>query len=312
MDELADSLARYGIQPWLTFTRTLVALVGPDSSLLSCNSAFDNIRSNLPATENLTEIFISFEQVLQAAQENEKPRQICVELVARQSGAKFNCLLIPLPDKNLLFFAEAIQQSQAEFNELAEELQKNKRALDLKKIELQAVLDQVDEIAHTDPLTYISNRRQIVGNLQRETAHCDRYHDPLTIFMVDIDHFKNINDSYGHQAGDEVLRLLANELREGIRLSDYVGRYGGEEFLVLLPGTGLPAAIDLANRLLELAQTLEVRFNGNVLKVTISIGIAQYCPGQENWEGVLQRADQALYHSKNNGRNCWSTKNFSD
>lgn len=312
MDELADSLARYGIQPWLTFTRTLVALVGPDSSLLSCNSAFDNIRSSLPATENLNEIFISFEQVLQAAQENEKTHQICVELVARQSGAKFNCLLVPLPDKKFLFFAEAVHQSKDEFNQLADELQKNKRALNLKAIELQAVLDQVDEIAHTDPLTYISNRRQIVGNLQRETAHSERYHDPLTIFMVDIDHFKNINDSYGHQAGDEVLRLLANELREGIRLADYVGRYGGEEFLILLPDTKLEAAIDLANRLLELVRALEIEFNGKILKVTISIGIAQYCPGKENWEGVLQRADQALYLSKNNGRNCWSTKDFSD
>jgi diguanylate cyclase (GGDEF)-like protein len=164
----------------------------------------------------------------------------------------------------------------------------------------------VDEIAHTDPLTFLSNRRQIMGNLQREVAQSDRYGKALTIFMVDIDHFKRVNDTFGHAAGDRVLQALANELREGIRVSDTIGRYGGEEFIILLPGTLIKPASNLAGRLLKAVRAASVDIGQATIQCTISIGIAQYRIGAETWEELLERADKAMYVSKNNGRDQWS------
>ena len=121
-----------------------------------------------------------------------------------------------------------IQRLIEELNKTKRELEDAKRIIKVKDIELKAILAQADEVSHTDALTYLPNRRQVINNLQKEVHRAERYKTPLSISMLDIDHFKKINDSYGHTVGDQVLYQLATLLSEGVRESDMVGRYVGK------------------------------------------------------------------------------------
>jgi diguanylate cyclase (GGDEF)-like protein len=177
--------------------------------------------------------------------------------------------------------------------------------LSIKETELKAVIAQADEVSHTDALTYLPNRKQIIGDLQREVAFSDNYGTPLTISMLDVDHFKQVNDTYGHAVGDDVLRRLASEMRDHIRYPDTIGRYGGDEFLIVLPHSTLRAAAQQAERLCKHVRSLQIKSGDQEIGTAISIGVAQYKIHQEDWQTLLARADGALYQAKNNGRNQW-------
>lgn len=209
-----------------------------------------------------------------------------------------------MPDKDNL--TEKYKKILDEFQLMESELKKTERALEIKEIELKAVLAQAHEISNTDVLTFLPNRRKVIVDLQEEVIRSTRYGTPLSISLVDIDHFKNINDTYGHATGDEVLRTFSARLREQIRNPDTLGRYGGEEFLIVLPNSEVKAAVEQASRLCQHIRTMQVESNDHVLSVTISIGVAQYRIGQENWEQFLHRADTAMYQAKNNGRDQWA------
>jgi diguanylate cyclase (GGDEF)-like protein len=193
-----------------------------------------------------------------------------------------------------------------DFHKLEADNERLKHALEIKDIELTAVLAQSNEVITTDVLTFLPNRRKIIVDLQEEVIRSNRYKSPFSISILDIDHFKKVNDNHGHAAGDEVLRNVAARLREQIRHPDTIGRYGGEEFLIVLPNSEIKAAADQASRLCERIRAVRVESNGKVLSVTISIGIAQFKIGEENWEQLLHRADTAMYQAKNNGRDQWA------
>ncbi len=201
-------------------------------------------------------------------------------------------------------YLDEIQRLEAELQRTRAELEEAKRQLKAKDIELEAVRIQADEVSHTDALTYLPNRRMVVNTLQTEVHRSERYHTPLSISMIDIDHFKSINDTFGHTVGDQVLRQLATLLREKIREMDMVGRYGGEEFLLILPNTRLKDAAEQAARLCSLIREAEFDV-GKKTHLTISIGVAEYRIGEENWQKFLSRADMALYEAKNKGRDRW-------
>jgi diguanylate cyclase (GGDEF)-like protein len=198
-----------------------------------------------------------------------------------------------------------IQRLKDELDRTKQELEEAKHAIKVKDIELKAILVQADEVSHTDSLTYLPNRRQVINSLQKEVHRAERYKTSLSISMLDIDHFKRINDSYGHTVGDQVLYQLANLLREGVRESDMVGRYGGEEFLILLPNTKLPKAAELAARLCKIIRETEISV-GEKTALTVSIGVAEYKHCEETWQKFLSRADMALYDAKNAGRDRWA------
>jgi diguanylate cyclase (GGDEF)-like protein len=200
---------------------------------------------------------------------------------------------------------DEIQRLNAELQKTRRELEEAKRTIKVKEIELKAVLAQADEVSHTDALTYLPNRRQVINNLQKEVHRAERYKTPLSISMMDIDHFKNINDTFGHTVGDQVLLQLANLLREGVRESDMVGRYGGEEFLIVLPNTELRMAAELAARLCKSIREKDIEVVGKA-NITVSIGVAEYRHGEETWQKFLSRADMALYAAKNAGRDRWA------
>jgi len=192
-----------------------------------------------------------------------------------------------------------------DFRNLEAEHQKLKRTLEIKEIEIKSILAQAHEIANTDVLTFLPNRRKIIVDLQEEVIRSNRYNTPLSISLLDLDHFKDINDTYGHTTGDEALRSVAARLREQIRHPDTIGRYGGEEFLIVLPSSRIQAASEQADRLCQTIRTLQVDSNGHSFSVTISLGVAQYKIGDENWEQFLHRADEALYRAKDKGRDQW-------
>ena len=193
-----------------------------------------------------------------------------------------------------------------ERKQIVAELKETKRALAVREAELKAIIAQADEVAHTDALTFLPNLRQIIGDLQREVIFSEHYTTPLSISMLDLDNFKQINDAYGHIVGDEVLRSLASEFHKIIRYPDTIGRYGGDELLIVLPHSTLKVASELAERLCQHARSVQINSGQNMFNMTISIGLAQLKIHEEDWQKLLDRTDQALYKAKDNGRDQWA------
>ncbi len=157
--------------------------------------------------------------------------------------------------------------------------------------------------ALTDPLTGLYNRRGLMELGKIEMTRSQRQGKPFSAIMLDIDHFKRVNDTYGHLVGDQVLQTLAQRCRKGIRELDLIGRYGGEEFLVLLPETDWRTAFAIANRLRLLMAEAAIPTRAGPLRVTISLGVSQSLAEDGGLEKLIERADQALYQAKAEGRN---------
>ena len=163
--------------------------------------------------------------------------------------------------------------------------------------------EQLLELALTDGLTGIFNRRAFLERAEGELARARRTGHPMTVLQCDIDHFKRINDTYGHAAGDEALRRFVGCCRSHLRVSDAMGRLGGEEFAVLLPETALSDALLVAERLREAVAELEIEHEGARIRFTASIGAAEFLCGGDTVARALARGDEALYRAKEGGRN---------
>ena len=160
------------------------------------------------------------------------------------------------------------------------------------------------ELSNTDPLTHLFNRRCLMETLTKELQRSARTNTPLSLLMVDIDHFKKVNDTFGHQQGDVVLKALADLLRAHLRQYDMAARFGGEEFSLVLPETDLVQAAHVAERLRQAASKLN--FSGRLkdLRVTVSIGAATFPGGNiKTVDDLIREADYALYNAKREGRN---------
>ncbi len=169
---------------------------------------------------------------------------------------------------------------------------------------LARVNEELRRVAVTDGLTGLHNRRNLEALLHEMFEHSVRLHEPLACVMFDLDHFKSVNDAHGHQAGDAVLQQLAAILKGSAREIDKVGRYGGEEFMVLLPGTVLDAAVTFAERTRQQVESHTFTFEGGSIRRTISAGVAAYPhPRIEHREALVKAADDALYVAKELGRN---------
>jgi diguanylate cyclase (GGDEF)-like protein len=169
--------------------------------------------------------------------------------------------------------------------------------------ELEAVNAELARLAHHDPLTGLLNRRRFFELAADEVARARRHGRPCSVFMIDLDHFKRINDTYGHSAGDAMLRAVARRLLETVREIDFVARMGGEELAVLLPETGAPTALAVAERVRQALASLAIPHEGGVIRVTASIGVAAWRETELDVEAALHRADAALYRVKTRGRN---------
>lgn len=170
-------------------------------------------------------------------------------------------------------------------------------------IELKKAKEKLLTMAVTDELTGLFNRRYFMNRLNQEFERVKRYESIFTFIMIDIDYFKRINDTHGHLAGDCVLRNAADIMKKSLRLSDTVGRIGGEEFAILLPETEIEYGVEIAERLRKKIDESELDFECKSLKLTISAGISDSDSGDLTVDAVLNRADMALYSAKEDGRN---------
>ncbi|WP_291270618.1 diguanylate cyclase [Geothrix sp.] len=177
--------------------------------------------------------------------------------------------------------------------------------LKLLQDELREMNVQLEALSVTDVLTGLANRRRLMTRLEEEVQRARRYKTPLSVVMIDIDHFKQVNDSYGHAMGDEVLRNIGAMLKASLRTTDLAARYGGEELTLVLPHTDIPAALQVAENLRQKFSEMDHVLDGVTIRKTASMGLAAR-DGQGEMpdaEDLLKHADEALYRAKQGGRN---------
>jgi diguanylate cyclase (GGDEF)-like protein len=163
---------------------------------------------------------------------------------------------------------------------------------------------ELNDQARTDPLTGALNRRAMQEAAVRESARSVRYGYPLSLIMLDVDHFKRLNDAHGHAAGDRALQALVRELKAMLRSQDLLARTGGEEFTILLPNTAADTGLVVAERVRETVEALEVAYQSRPIKFTVSVGVTQFDPTNDDLESMMRRADTAMYQAKAQGRNA--------
>jgi diguanylate cyclase len=201
----------------------------------------------------------------------------------------------------------ATSDMQGKNTELESQLRESRNQIK----ELQENLEAIRYESLNDQLTGLANRKHFDQSLEREAAAAQRRGEPLCLVMCDIDHFKQFNDTHGHQTGDQVLRLVGTAIKGTIKGRDIAARYGGEEFGIILPGTPLQSAVLVADQIRAaiMAKELIKRSTGESLgRITMSFGVAEYREG-EQLESFIERADAGLYASKRNGRNRVTDEN---
>lgn len=230
------------------------------------------------------------------------PVEDVVELASNSVQTAQNCRVLKYPLGSFNAPAEAIGvlllQQSAENGDISA-LRQALGTLEQTNRELRSALDELEYLASTDKLTGAWNRRRLEEAAGDEINRLERYGHPVSALMLDIDHFKSINDTHGHAIGDRVLVRLAATLRGSFRRSDSLSRWGGEEFIVLCPHTGLSMATLLAERL---RKSIALESFPQCGRITVSIGVAE-CRLGESWEQWFRRADEALMRAKRNGRN---------
>ncbi|NWF75211.1 MAG: diguanylate cyclase [Nitrospirae bacterium] len=165
------------------------------------------------------------------------------------------------------------------------------------------MLDKLQHLSRTDDLTGLLNRRALIEKLEEEINRAKRYGSKLSLIIIDVDYFKGINDTYGHDVGDRILREVSLLMRESLRNIDVIGRYGGDEFFIILPETSMEAAMEIAERIRLMVKNYPFKINiKREVRVTLSLGIAEYNPESEDIESFIKRSDNALYVAKGEGR----------
>ncbi|MGL5032780.1 MAG: diguanylate cyclase, partial [Microcystaceae cyanobacterium] len=169
--------------------------------------------------------------------------------------------------------------------------------------ELQIAYDRLEKMVTIDELTNVANRRAIFAFGEQEFQRAKRYDNCFAVMMIDLDYFKKVNDTYGHYSGDECLKLVADCLKNSLRTTDLVGRFGGEEFIAILPETNLAEAIELGERLRHKIVCLCPKLEDHVVHLSASIGVTTHRRNDESLNDMFRRADKALYQAKDDGRN---------
>jgi diguanylate cyclase (GGDEF)-like protein len=187
------------------------------------------------------------------------------------------------------------------FSVMGGHLSRLRKQLAESNVRLEQALQRIERMVGRDELTGVFNRRSLIEVLDRQKSRADRFGAMFSVLMVDIDRFKRVNDTYGHQAGDVVLMSFAQAAAGCLRKTDVFGRYGGEEFLCVLEQTPSQSISVVAQRICELARELNFDALAPGLRITVSVGGADY-QKPENWQATAERADQALYRAKEGGR----------
>ncbi|MCC6260511.1 MAG: GGDEF domain-containing protein [Anaerolineales bacterium] len=320
MQSLETLLSHHGLSAILDHIHAIVILAEKDGALIAWNRAFEPYKAGFRPNGKLGDLFTDTVDTQSRSQFKKMERWVTHIFPDedKQNGLLCDCMLLPLADGKILFVAEIINSAPKlldKVDRLSKQVEvfKNesetaKKLARRKEVEMSGVMAQASEISHIDALTLLPNRRKVLRQLEDEVQRAQRYHTPLTISILDIDYFKKINDTYGHLAGDEVLKQIGQILTDYIRHPDMAGRYGGEEFLVLLPNSDAQAAADQAARLCKRIRETNIQTAEQILNITISVGITEY-QKTDTWETLINRADAALYEAKSGGRDRWVIKN---
>lgn len=223
---------------------------------------------------------------------------------------------VQLDDEPLSQMKELLKQVDAAGNPFTPELEKivshytkllrrfNKivNISDSYQFQLRDLNTRLELMVRTDILTGLANRMEMINQLDIEQKRSERHHKTFSLILGDLDFFKQVNDTFGHQAGDRVLRQVSSRLRDNLRAEDVCARWGGEEFMILLPETALEQAVVVAEKLAAAVRDNEIRWNGRSIRMTMSFGVGEFHRGNSIDE-FMQRVDNALYVAKNAGRN---------
>jgi diguanylate cyclase (GGDEF)-like protein len=305
-----------GLSAVLDHVHAIVILAEKDGTPIAWNRAFDTYKTVFPANGKLEDLFLDKDDMQSRILLKKMERWVSHIFPGnRLDGILCDCMVLPLENDKILFVAEIINSQPKlldKVDRLSKELEvfKNesetaKKLAKRKEVEVTGIMAQAAEISEVDALTLLPNRRRVLRELHDEVMRAQRYNTPFTISVVDVDNFKKVNDKYGHLAGDEVLKHVGQMLSEHIRHPDLAGRYGGEEFLILLPNSSSLAAAEQASRLCKRIREAVIQVPKHVLQITVSIGIAEFKNKSEGWETLVGRADSALYEAKSTGRDRW-------
>lgn len=284
----------------------IIALCDPDGVLVECNRTMASImeRTSQTSRENLLEFLSSAAKDSPAVSPRKiigypKPRHF--RLYALESV--FTSYLYELDDC-LIFLGERIGETDLDVMEslslLNNEVVNINRELKKKNLALKKLNEKVEKLTLLDPLTGLANRRFLSERLPLDISAALRHGRPLSLIMLDLDHFKSINDDYGHALGDQVLKAVGDILINSCRQEDLAARFGGEEFLLLLPYAGLREAESIAERIRLAISLKTVLPDGR--QITASMGVTEFT-AQDTSDSFIKRADDALYRAKSSGRN---------
>lgn len=194
---------------------------------------------------------------------------------------------------SLVFSQEEVLEQLASAKAYAEEIAR----------QLKIANENLEVLASTDPLTGLNNRRHFMAQSQAEFSRAMRTNSAFTVLALDLDHFKNINDQYGHPVGDEVLKCFASAASAQLRPTDHIGRVGGEEFMILLVDTHGTEAHAIAERIRNAVEKINIPAAGTMIRITVSIGLSEFAADCKHMEEILSKADECLYQAKKSGRN---------
>lgn len=280
--------------------------VGPDGTILDCNEAFLDLLKlgESPVGKPFAAFLMPGQSHLFSEGTPSAREGVTILLRSEEAGTVSVDACLGTENGNSILFAP-VRTPQEEslvtkMSALNLEMASLARELGRKNRELEEANAAITRLMNTDPLTGVANRRQFEDVARKAMAFSRRQSLPLSLIMADIDHFKHFNDRFGHAAGDDVLVAFARMLSRSCRLEDTVCRYGGEEFLVLLPGTPLVPARAIAERLRENTERLTVR--GLEEGIRASFGVTEFL-ADETLEELVGRADQKLYRARSHGRN---------
>lgn len=220
-------------------------------------------------------------------------------LIGFHSGTQAICLPL-IADENVMGIITLWGDDLRESDQAAAVLFSSQVAIAIQKARL---ISEIQQMVITDELTGVKNRRGLYEKGQQEVERARRFNHPLSLLFVDVDYFKTINDQFGHNTGDELLQQIALRIRENVRDADLIGRYGGDEFLILLVESDLEAALTIASRLLESINEFAFETSAGLISATLSIGVAELNDLDADFESLIIRSDQLLYQAKETGRN---------
>ncbi len=232
-----------------------------------------------------------------------------IQVLNKKSGhfsADDEALLAALTSQAAVAIENAdLDRKLNELNQSLEEKVQERTAELVRANERLSVLNkELEEIAITDSLTQVFNRQYFMDRLKQEVKRAHRYGVPVSLLLIDIDHFKQVNDTHGHQAGDAVLVGMSCTIKEQLRETDLFARYGGEEFCLIATAMDREEAILLADRLRNIIARTDVEYRGTHIGITVSIGVSAWEPSiKDDFEALIRRADAALYRAKEQGRN---------